>query len=266
MSKQKKYHYIYKTTCLITGKFYIGMHSTDSLEDNYLGSGKILGYSRRKYGDENHVREILHFCSSRQELKMKEAEIVNEDLLKNPLNINLKYGGEGGWDHIPSNHFSHAKAGRIGGINVWKNEENVKKLSALSSIRMSELHRLGKIKYNTFDGKQHTPESRIKMSVSHQGKQLGSKNSQYGVKRIGINKDGKIKKILPEELQRYTNEGWSKGFKQAQVAIKSEKKSKRRWVVLTCLTCSKEFDASQRDVRRNRKFCSLKCCRKLMAT
>ena len=90
--KQKKYHYIYKTTCKITGKFYVGMHSADSLDDGYLGSGKILGYSRAKYGDENHVREILELCVSREQLKSREKEIVNEEMLKDPLNINLKYG------------------------------------------------------------------------------------------------------------------------------------------------------------------------------
>jgi hypothetical protein len=37
---KKKYHFIYKTTCLITNKYYIGMHSTDDLEDGYVGSRK----------------------------------------------------------------------------------------------------------------------------------------------------------------------------------------------------------------------------------
>jgi ribonuclease HII len=79
------------------------MHSTDKLNDGYLGSGKILWYSRKKYGDENHPIEILEFCSTRAELKIREKQIVNEDLLADPLNINLKYGGEGGWDHLNKN-------------------------------------------------------------------------------------------------------------------------------------------------------------------
>lgn len=82
MSKQKKYHYIYKTTCTVTGKFYVGMHSTDNLEDGYLGSGKILGYSRHKYGDENHKKEILEYLNDRKSLALREKEIINEELLK----------------------------------------------------------------------------------------------------------------------------------------------------------------------------------------
>ena len=101
--KQKKYHFIYRTTNLLNGKFYVGMHSTDNLEDGYVGSGKRLGYSIRKYGLENHKFEILEFLPSREELKKREAEVVNEELLSNPLCMNLKFGGEGGWDHINSN-------------------------------------------------------------------------------------------------------------------------------------------------------------------
>ena len=41
------------------------MHSTDDLDDGYLGSGKILGYSRAKHGDENHKKEILEFLPDR---------------------------------------------------------------------------------------------------------------------------------------------------------------------------------------------------------
>lgn len=35
-AERRKYHYIYKTTCLITNRYYIGMHSTDNLEDGYI--------------------------------------------------------------------------------------------------------------------------------------------------------------------------------------------------------------------------------------
>jgi len=70
--KEKRYHYIYKTTCKITNRFYVGMHSTDNLEDGYIGSGKLLIYSIRKHGKENHVKEILKFLPNRTSLKERE--------------------------------------------------------------------------------------------------------------------------------------------------------------------------------------------------
>ena len=63
--KEKTYHFIYKTTNLLNGKYYIGMHSTFNLEDGYMGSGKRLKRSLNKYGKENHKVEILEFVDNR---------------------------------------------------------------------------------------------------------------------------------------------------------------------------------------------------------
>jgi hypothetical protein len=101
--KQKKYHYIYKTTNKVNGKYYIGMHSTSNLSDGYLGSGKKLWTSLYKYGKENHQIEFLEFLPNRKELKKREKEIVNKEVLKDPLCMNLNLGGTGGWEAANSN-------------------------------------------------------------------------------------------------------------------------------------------------------------------
>ena len=101
--KEKKYHFIYKTTCLANEKFYVGMHSTNDLEDGYLGSGKRLRYCINKYGEENHQFEILEFLPDRKSLKEREAEIVNELFLEDENCLNLKEGGEGGWVFVNGN-------------------------------------------------------------------------------------------------------------------------------------------------------------------
>ena len=80
-----KKFYIYKTTNIITHKFYIGMHRTDNMNDGYLGSGVILKRSLKKYGKENHIKEILSYHESFIDLCKAEQLIINEEMLKKPL-------------------------------------------------------------------------------------------------------------------------------------------------------------------------------------
>jgi hypothetical protein len=65
-AENRKYHYIYKITCNVSNRYYIGMHSTDNLEDGYFGSGKRLWFSINYHGKKNHSKEILEFLESRQ--------------------------------------------------------------------------------------------------------------------------------------------------------------------------------------------------------
>jgi hypothetical protein len=67
---EKQFNYVYATTNVITKKQYIGDHSTDNLDDGYLGSGKILKEAKRKYKRENFRREILEFFDTKKKLLM----------------------------------------------------------------------------------------------------------------------------------------------------------------------------------------------------
>lgn len=69
------------------------MHSTDNLNDTYLGSGHRLRPSIRKYGRSNHVRVIIEMCCDRQTLIGRETELVTESMLCDPMCLNLSIGG-----------------------------------------------------------------------------------------------------------------------------------------------------------------------------
>lgn len=209
--KQKKYHYIYKTTCQVTGKFYVGMHSTDNLDDGYLGSGKILGYSIGKHGRENHRKEILEFCETRDDLKKREAEVVNEELLANPLCINLKYGGEGGWDHLSYRNTSPEFAEwRQWRASLIPRDACSKGGKIAGKQNLVNAHLAGKIRHDTFRGRCHSEETLDKMRMSHKGKHVGEKNSQFGTCWVTNGTPIKIKK---EELDAYLATGYRRGRK-----------------------------------------------------
>ncbi len=91
----KKYNFVYKTTNLINKKIYVGVHSTDNLDDGYLGSGKRLLLAIRKYGKENFKREIISFVDSREDAYKLESEIVTTSFIENKDVYNITEGGYG---------------------------------------------------------------------------------------------------------------------------------------------------------------------------
>jgi hypothetical protein len=90
------YHIVYLTTNKVNLKFYIGVHSTDNLDDGYLGSGDKFKLAITKYGKENFQRKILYYCLSEQDAYNLEEQIVTLDFIKRTNVYNISPGGRGG--------------------------------------------------------------------------------------------------------------------------------------------------------------------------
>ena len=101
---------VYKTTCLINNKIYIGVHETKNPDifDGYIGNS-INIYNRKwaldhpkfpfhfaviKYGIYNFKRETLYKFNTAKEAYNKEAEIVTEEFIKSNNNYNIAPGGD----------------------------------------------------------------------------------------------------------------------------------------------------------------------------
>ena len=212
--KEKKYHFIYKTTNLLSGKYYIGMHSTDNLDDGYLGSGKRLRYSINKHGKDNHKREIIEYLNSREELKNREEEIVTLNEIAKVDCMNLKVGGEGGFAINADPQLfidSGIRSGKIHSDKL-KNDVNYRTKhikQALANFKRG--HATGKVKYDSFKGKKHSEETKDKMSKAKKGQGVGKTNSQFGT--CWVTKGGENKKIKKEGLDQFIKDGWSRGRK-----------------------------------------------------
>lgn len=92
----KKYNLVYKITNVINDMIYIGVHSTDNIEDGYMGSGSLLKKHIKEFGIESFKREILFNYDNRKEALNKEEELVNIDFLKDKNVYNLILGGNKG--------------------------------------------------------------------------------------------------------------------------------------------------------------------------
>lgn len=67
------------------------------VEDDYLGSGKLITRAIKKYGRENFKREILSYADSKEELANLEIFFIKEyDATNNKDFYNIYIGGSGG--------------------------------------------------------------------------------------------------------------------------------------------------------------------------
>jgi hypothetical protein len=71
------------------------MHSTDDLDDGYLGSGVRLNRSVKKHGKDQHGREVLDQLSTRQAASEREKELITEEMRADPECLNCGVGGLG---------------------------------------------------------------------------------------------------------------------------------------------------------------------------
>ena len=230
-ASRRKYHYIYKTTCKVTGKYYIGMHSTDDLNDGYVGSGKRLGYSIRKHGRENHVCEVLEFYFTREWLREREAELVCAETLTDPLCMNLKLGGEGGFDHIHkagnknvyvlNSNVEHQKKA-CDGLNAYikdqlqTNSEFKEKFLVKQNKNLKRARVVIKEKHGVnsmFSILNSSPEFQEKRKAKFEeiGHQKGASNSQFGTCWVYSETKNTAMKIAKVELSNYLNSGWVAG-------------------------------------------------------
>jgi len=206
--KEKEFHFIYKTTNILTNKYYYGMHSTNNLTDGYMGSGKRLRRSIIKYGKENHKVEIIEFLSDRKSLVEREKEIVNLNEIAKDDCMNIMVGGQGGL--ISEEHLIKMRHGASKYLlNQWKNDEYRHKISNSSKKNMIKNHKLGKMKYDNFTGRHHSDKTIELMKEIKINHGIGNKNSQFST--CWIIKNGINKKIKNDDLPIFINEGWCKG-------------------------------------------------------
>jgi hypothetical protein len=202
--KEKTIHYLYKITCNVTERWYIGMHSTHNLDDGYMGSGVVLRRSIRKYGVDNHTKEIIDFFVTKELMTEAEKKAITTEMVNDRMCMNLVYGGTG-WNEKHNDAFRE----KLKNDSEFKKEFSKKRTDALNKQYANGVRQ--KISVKNWDGCKHSEETKLKMSESSKGMGVGEENSQYGT--CWVTKDNSNKKIKKENLETYLKEGWVKGRK-----------------------------------------------------
>jgi len=196
------FYILYKIINNINNKFYIGVHKTDNIHDDYYGSGHSIKAAIEKYDKENFTKEILHVFTNAKKAFKKEKEIVNSILLEDKNCYNIKEGGHGGFDHIRKAGLHKSSKGRKIIYNPATNEQtkvkpeeidNYLSRGWLTGFRPSALKKMstsGKRKIQTEEQKRKNSESK--------------KNA-----RLMLNVVTGIKKFIKcVDIEYYETNGW----------------------------------------------------------
>ena len=225
----KKFNYIYLITNTLNNKIYIGKHSTDNLDDGYMGSGKIIIRAIKKYNKENFTKEYLAFCDTEQTLNYLERYYIKKyNSVENGYNIT--YGGEGclGLVHTEKTKkilSEKAKVNNNGSKNpFWHKHHSMKSRQKISKTLkenyVKEKHpnynkhlpkstkdkigasNRGKTPWNKGKKDIYSDESKYKMSVSHKGLIPINKGVPQ-IKYKWLTSSGEIKEMDENNVKRW---------------------------------------------------------------
>lgn len=163
------FHFTYETTCLINGKRYIGKHSTIDLNDNYVGSSKVMKRAISKHGAENFERKIIAFYNTSEEAYAAEAALITESIVRDPAYYNSCGGGNS--NGFGPTHPSFGKPAANRGVPATEEAKRKigeanrgRKPSAAARAKMSATHKQRST--HPMAGKTHNDDTKERMRAS----------------------------------------------------------------------------------------------------
>jgi hypothetical protein len=179
-------HFVYKTYS-DSGRYYIGRHSTENINDGYFGSGKWV----RSLKDKSQLnREILEICNSFEDLLIKEKiHILSHINNENCMNFNNNPIGFATGNLNPNTTLEAKQRLRTRALenNPTKSPETRKKMSESQKgktyperqgVPLSDQHKDNISKGRT--GIQYSSDGKVKLSEARKKQWNGSQPSQLG--------------------------------------------------------------------------------------
>lgn len=191
-----KDYIVYKTTNMISKKFYIGVHKVKSDEfDGYFGSSSHLRNAIKKYGKQNFIRETLLDNLTKDEAFDIESLLIDDQMCTRKDIYNKKSGGFGG-----SNK----------GRQFHNQEEYRQKLQNGNFKYQEKLKSNGLPHHNK--GRKHSDETKKKHSESRKGMNTGADHWTFGLSKEDMPK-GFLGKSFTDESKEKISKSLLKYYK-----------------------------------------------------
>lgn len=257
------YHYFYRITNKLNGKFYLGVRTSkvSPEKDYYMGSGTAIRAAIRKYGKENFSREIIKCFDTQEEAYEYERQHVTLVEVVNPNCYNMQIGGVGGTKGailmendgnvvriLPENEKEFLEKGYIRFRRVFS-EKTLQKMSKSHKGHVRSKTAVDKtvkaLRGMSWMHKESGEETRIPKELVAQKEPEGwilGRNPRVNeairsslkkfnqdrerARKVYIHKDGKVTVVSEDKLQSYLDEGWILGNGRKGKRLSEETKQK----------------------------------------
>lgn len=246
--KNGKYHYTYKITNKLNKRYYIGVRSSVSLNETYMGSGHAIRHAIKKYGIEHFEKEILSIFATRKEASDDEKRRVNNLFDSDPLCYNLRGGGEN--------------------YEALSKESKQKISSALKGRTKENNYAVAKMAHTKTGRTKHDNESVRKMSETKTGR---TKETSDTVRRQGETLRNRSKDDY-EYLKHHSNvmKGRTKesneGMRKMSIKLSDRSKETHKYMIIANIKKSnglyvtpENTYTSSRDLTKN-TGCNYRVC------
>jgi len=205
-----KIHYLYKIENKLNQKIYIGIHSTENINDEYMGSSVLVSQAIKKYGEDNFSKTILEYCDSREELVELEKKVVDKKFVNRKDTYNLIIGGAGltsTWEKS-----NETIAYKLKNDPIWteKRSRNIS-LSIRNAMKRGKCSTATREFQRIRNEKSRTKEAieKRKETYAKNKHQQWENHALYG--RRAIHNDIDWMWVQKEEVGRYLDAGWKLG-------------------------------------------------------
>jgi|MEHZ01.5.fsa_nt_MEHZ011568403.1_2 hypothetical protein len=201
-------HFVYKTYSDVSGKYYIGRHSTDNINDGYQGSGLWVKRSRKK--GNKLITEILEYSKDQKSLFKLEEKYIKK-YYSDSKNTNCKLASVG----MTREDVLGEKSPRYGKFHTQETKDKMSKsqmgIKPTKEVRMKlSMAKIGNknaLGNKSRLGRPHTEETKKKIGPKVRGKL----NGMYGKTGLdnpfgGKHHDSETKKRIGEAVRL----GWAR--------------------------------------------------------
>lgn len=202
---------IYRITNLINGKTYIGQHKYSKLNDNYMGSGKLLKKAQEKYGMENFRKDILiSNIPIKKYADLAEINMIAIERKHHKAEYNICDGGEGFHGRHTQEYKERLRIRMMGntfgvGKNIGNNYAKGYRHTKEALLKISEASKGNQYAKGKNIGNQHAKGNVLSKETRKQMGRSRIGNSNNGVSIIRCLETGEIHRSREWILLGYQN-------------------------------------------------------------